>query len=59
MLRFPVTDQKEVVIHIPPLLNEQDIRLLRLQIDFLALQVQQNRPDQPVRLDVYRRDRKR
>lgn len=58
-LRFPLTDQKEVTIHLPSRLNEHDIPLLRAQIDFLELQVKQNRPDQPVRLDVYRSDRKR
>lgn len=58
VLSFLVTDKKQVEIHLPPHLNEQDILLLRAQIDFLELQVKLNRPDQPVRLDVYR-DRKR
>ncbi|HEX6899798.1 MAG TPA: hypothetical protein VF789_08795 [Thermoanaerobaculia bacterium] len=58
VLRFPVTDHKQVEIRLPARLNEQDILLLRAQIDFLELQVKLNRPDQPVRLDVYR-DRKR
>jgi hypothetical protein len=59
VLKFFVTDQKAVEIRLPARLNEQDILLLRTQIDFLELQVKVNRPDQPVRLDVFRGERKR
>ena len=55
ILQFFVTDQKEVELRLPARLNEQDILLLRAQIEFLELQVRLNRPDQPVRLDQYRK----
>lgn len=58
ILCFPVTDQKEIEIRLPQHCNEEDIELLKMQVDFLERQVKLNRPDQPVRLDVYR-DRKR
>ena len=59
VLKFVITDQKEVEVRLPARLNEQDILLLRAQIDYLELQVQMNRPDQPVRLDLYRSNHKR
>jgi hypothetical protein len=57
--KFLVTDNKEVEIRLPAPLNEQDILILRAQIDVLELQVKLNRPDQPVRMDVVRNIRGR
>jgi hypothetical protein len=54
-----LTDQKKAKIYVPARLNEQDIALLRAQIDVLELQVRVNRPDQPVRLDLFRDNRRR
>jgi hypothetical protein len=59
VLEFSLTDKKRAKFYLPGRLNEQDILLLRKQIEFLELQVQVNRPDQPVRLDLFRGDRRR
>lgn len=58
-LSFFLTEGKLADLRVPGRLNEQDITLLRAQIDFLELQVRLNRPGQAVRLDVVRGDRRR
>jgi hypothetical protein len=58
-LQFFLTEQKQAELRVPARLNEQDILLLKAQIDFLELQVRLSRPDQPVRLGVVRGIRNR
>lgn len=50
-LKFQLTEHKPAEIRVPVRLNEQDIALLRLQIDYLEAQVRLNRPEQGVTLD--------
>jgi hypothetical protein len=53
-LKFQLTEHKPAEIRVPVRLNELDIALLRLQIDYLEAQVRLNRPEQPdqgVKLD--------
>jgi hypothetical protein len=59
LIRLSLTDQKNAELRLPGQLNEHDIVLLRAWIDLLDVQVRLNRPDQPVRLDLYRSDRKK
>lgn len=57
-IRFYLTDRKPAELRLPWQLNEEDLVLLRRQIDYLELQLRLNRPDQPVRLDIVRTNRK-
>jgi hypothetical protein len=59
LIRLSLTDQKNAELRLPAQLNEHDILLLRGWIDLLDVQVRVNRPDQPVRLELYRGDRKK
>ncbi|HEX4964532.1 MAG TPA: hypothetical protein VF173_27195 [Thermoanaerobaculia bacterium] len=56
ILEFRVTEGKWVKIHLPDRLNESDLRLIRLQMEFLEAQVSINRPAQPVRLGLLRKE---
>ncbi len=57
VLQFPIASGW-VKIYLPERINENDIRLLRAQIDFLELQVSLHRPAPTARLGLLRKDPK-
>jgi hypothetical protein len=56
ILDFQVSEGKRVRIDLPDRLTENDLQLIRIQMQFLETQVSVNRPAQPVRLGLLRKD---